>query len=49
MSRTRDRSGDIVEGDVVYWLAEPEMRLPMALNTRLGCSTQDLPIVVVSC
>jgi hypothetical protein len=26
MSRTRDRSGDIVEGDVVYWLTEPEMR-----------------------
>jgi len=26
MSRIRDRSGDIVEGDVVYLLAEPEMR-----------------------
>ena len=26
MSRTTDRSGDIVEGDTVYWLTEPEMR-----------------------
>jgi hypothetical protein len=26
MSRTRDCSGDIVEGDHVYWLTEPEMR-----------------------
>ena len=26
MRRTRDSSGDIVEGDVVYLLAEPEMR-----------------------
>jgi hypothetical protein len=26
MSRTRDHSGDIVEGDVIYWLADPEMR-----------------------
>jgi hypothetical protein len=32
MSRTRDRSGDIVEGDTVYWLTEPEMRFAYGIN-----------------
>ena len=32
MSRIRDRSGDIVEGDLVYWLAEPEMRFAYGIK-----------------
>ena len=32
MSRTRDRSGDIVEGGVVYWLTEPEMQFAYGIR-----------------
>ena len=32
MNGSRDRSGDIVEGDVVYWLTEPEVRFAYGIK-----------------